>query len=392
MPLFILGDNYTLQKKLFHRLQAEESPSGSLVLPSPGARSDTSSTMGLFSPSPTVPARSLTSPISSSDGSPFKRQRSDPCEDAVSSLDMVQKGMLQIRVKKPSGILPAEFTETDDFVERAEVPQSRFKVDSNFLPDFDRTEDDTQSPNLPPPTIRRFGSTHPDIASPQYILHMLKQSVDRNLSHLFLKPNGIYLIVIGLEDIVTDPLIQYENLFYWLRLIHSHVEPADIRRIIVVGMYSKSNLQGEESQIIQCVEYLNSAIREQMRQNYSLPMKEGGYVFICDLDAPHDLLYLCACIRMCVEVFIDQAWYFQKEFFESVFMPFESYRKVCADVIKQSKNKVVVRRSKVERLYQQRSELPSNFWDTLNIYSSALCSDKSGGECEATQQGIINDN
>ena len=376
MPLYILGDNYTIQKELFHRLQNEESPSSSLVLPSPGARSDSSSTAGFLSPSPTVPVRSLSSP---SPNAHFNRQISEPVSDNLSSLDTVKKHM---RSKKlPVGsTLPSEFTETDEFIERAAVPQSRFKVDEMFLPDFDRTEDETQSLNLPPPPMRRFGSTHPEIAAPQYVLHMLKQSVDRNLSHLFLKPNGIYLIAIGLEDIVADPLIQYENLFYWLRLIHSHVKPTDIRRIIVVGMYTKSELQVEESKIVQCVQYLNSAIREQMRQNYSLPIKEGGYVFICDLDAPNDLLYLCGCIRMCVEVFIDQAWYFQREFFDSVFMPFESYKKVCSDVIKQSKNKVVLRRSKVERFYQQRSDLPSNFWSTLNIYSSVLFTEKDGGK------------
>lgn len=374
MPLYILGDNYSLQKELFHRLQNEESPHSSHVLPSP--RSETSS---LVSPSPTVPIRSISHPLSPE--AVFHRQRSDPVKDEMRSLDQVQKGMAQMRLKKPNtSTFPPEFIETDEFLERAAVPQSRFKVDSNFLPDFDRTEDESQGLNPPPRPIKRYGSTHPEIASPQYVLHMLKQSVDRNLSHLFLKPNGIYLIAIGLEDILADPLIQYENLFYWLRLIHSHVKPTDIRRIIVVGMYRKSELQGEETKIIQCVHYLNLAIHEQMRQNYSLPIKEGGYVFICDLDAPNDLLYLCGCIRMCVEVFIDQAWYFQRTFFDSVFMPFESYKKVCSEVIKQSKNKVVLQRSKVERFYQHRSEVPSNFWSTLNIYSSTLSDEKSEGK------------
>ena len=382
MPLYILGDNHQVQIELFHRLQSEESPSTSLVLPSPGARSDTS-TLQLLSPSPTVPMRSLSVANTPSPDPFYTRQLSEPVEsDNLTSLHTVKKGVTQMRNKKPppSSTFPPEFTETDEFVIRASVPQSRFKVDLNFLPDFDRMDDETPVSNHPPPRMKRYGSTHPEIGYPQYVLHMLKQSVDRNLSHLFLKPNGIYLIAIGLEDIVADPLIQYENLFFWLRLIHSHVKPTDIRRIIVVGVYSKLELQVEESKIIQCVQHLNAAVREQMRQNYSLPVREGGYVFICNLDAPNDILYLCGCVRMCVEVFIDQAWYFQREFFNSVFMPFESYKTVCSEVIRQSKNKVVLRRSKVERIYQQRTEIPNNFWNTLNLYSSVLYTEKSEGK------------
>ena len=382
MPLYILGDNYHVQKELFRRLQNEESPSSSLLLPSPGAHSN-SSTAPLLSPSPTIPFRSLSVASTPTEAALFSRQQSEPAGgDNLAPLGVVKKGMIQMRNRKlPLSTFPAEFTETDEFLERAAVPEGRFKVDSNFLPDFNRSDDDDSlSLHSPPRTVKRYGSTHPEIGSPQYVLHMPRQSVDRNLSHLFLKPNGIYLITIGLEDIVGDPLIQCENLFFWLRQIHSHVKPTDIRRIIVVGVYSKSELQVEECKIIQCVEHLNLAIGEQMRQNYSIPMKEGGYVFIYNLDAPNDLLYLCACIRMCAEVFIDQAWYFQREFFDSVFMPFESYKRVCSDVIKMSKNKVVLRRNKIERLYQQKPELPSNFWSTLNIYSSVLYTDKSPGE------------
>lgn len=381
MPLYILGDNYHVQKELFHRLQNEESPSQSLFLPSPGTHSNSSSAP-LLSPSPTIPFRSLSVASTPTPDPFYSRQQSEPV-DNLTSLDMVKKGMSQMRNKKlPLSKFPLEFTETDEFIERAAVPEGKFKVDMNFLPDFNRADDDDSlSLNSPPRTMKRYGSTHPEIGSPQYILHMLRQSVDRNLSHLFLKPNGIYLITIGLEDIVGDPLIQYENLFFWLRQIHSHVKPTDIRRIIVVGVYSKSELQVEEAKIIQCVEHLNLAISEQMRQNYSLAVKEGGYVFIYNLDAPNDLLYLCACIRMCAEVFIDQAWYFQREFFDSVFMPFESYKRVCSDVIKMSKSKVVLRRNRIERLYQQKPELPSNFWSTLNIYSSVLYTENCGGKC-----------
>lgn len=390
MPLYVLGDNYSLKKELFHRLTTNDdsSTAASNFLSSPGARSNSSSwsetsvTPLLYANSPTsVPMRSLTTPTSSK----FLRQMSETnpphggSNEHLGSLEAVKAGVNQLKRKSYPTFLPPEFTDSDEFIERAAVPQNRFKIDSNFLPDFDRTDEDAMSPSLNRPTVMRYGSTHPDIGSPQYILHMLRQSVDRNLAHLFLKPNGIYLIAIGLEDIVADPLIQYENLFFWLRLIHTHMNPTDIHRIIVVGMYTKSQLQVEESKILQCVEHLNTAIREQMRQNYNLPVKEGGYVFFLDLDAPNDLLYLCGCVRMCVEVFIDQAWYFHRDFFNSVFMPFESYKTVCSEVIRQSKNKVVLQKHKVKRLYQQNTEIPTNFWSSLNIYSSVLCTPESGG-------------
>ena len=383
MPLFILGDNYLLQKQLFQRLQNEYGAS-QLPLCSPCSHTSAASQFTILSPTGSNSGRSLSSPISpdpsTSATDKLLRQRSQPVGDSVASLDATL-AQLGSQKTKYDGLLPPEFTQTDDYIERAKVPACHFKIDSTHLPFFDRTNEDLQSLQAPP-KIHRYGSTHPEIASPNFVLHMLKQSVDRNLAHLFLKPNGIYLIVIRLEDIVANPLLQYENLFYWLRLIHTHVEPADIRRIIIVGMYSKSELQGEEGSILECVDHLNSAIREQMKQNYNLPILEGGYIFIFDLDAPNDLLYLCACIQMCVEVFIDQAWYFQRQFFETVFTPFDFYKKVCADVVKQSRNKVVVRKSKIEQLYVYKTELPERFWETLKIYSSALCAEKNTGECE----------
>ena len=409
IPLYILGDNHSLQKELFKLLRTEHG--ASIASPSPTTPGVTSpicaaSPQAMRSPSailspagaaastpgtaPSTPGTASSTPLRASSAplSSVPEARS-PGQKRNSQQDTLPPLPGQ-RMRKASNSLPSEFAESDDFVERAEVPSGRFKIDSIFLPDFDKASGDLQKSHAPP-IIHRSDSTHPEISYTQYVLHMLKQSVDRNLSHLFLKRNGIYLIVIGLEDIVADPLIQYDNLFFWLRLIHTHVEPAEIRRIIVVGMYRRSELLGEESrsQIIQCVQHLNVAIREQMKQNYSLTIKEGGHVFIYDRDAPTDLLYLCACIQMCVEVFIDQAWYFQKEFFRSVFTPFDSYRFVCSEVLRQSKSKVVVRRQKVEHLYQSRSGLPENFWETVQIYSSAMCAEKSSGEWRVWGTGCV---
>ena len=363
IPLFILGDNFMMRNRLFQLLKADD-------VQSPGAKSDNASPKVLSPYSPT-PA-SLSSPISSSQN-PITSPSSipeDEKEDVATPLRPVPASRGSRRHKKDS------LDNSDHYISRARVPDGKFEIDTRDLPDLnvDGKDIDPETPVRPPRNLPRQVSHHPPIAQREYILHMFTQKVDRQFAHLFLKPSGIYLIAIALDDIVDDPLIQYENLFNWLRLIHTHVRPDEIRRVIVVGMYRKSQVHGDS---LKCVQHLNTTLRDQTKQTLVIPLKERGYVFMFNLDqAQTEIQYLCTCIRSCMDVFIDRSWYFERQFFEYVFMPFNGFRNVCS--------KLMVKRGMIESSHSiaklcDAERLPERYFETLAAYAPAFISTSGGG-------------
>ena len=354
IPLFVLGDSFTLRKELFKLLKMDDVAIGLEA----GALAGTPHSVT----SPGVP----THPHLLNGG-----VTSHPTEkDNITPIENVER---VLAAKRGAGPPLKELAESDDCIERAEISMSKFEIDPTSLPDFD-IKDEPRTPMRPPPEFKRQVSTRPLIADKQYVLHMLKQNVDRRFAHLFFKSSGLYLIAVGLDDFVADPLIQYDNLFYWLRLIHTHVQPEEIKRVIVIGMYKKKEVQEQEDLILQCVQHLNVAIRDHMKQNYVIPMKEKGFVFMFDLNNPvTESQYLCACIKSLTEVFVDQAWYFKQPFFETVFTPFEGLRKVCISLAATAKHRVVLSAKDVKKLYAPK-DVPDKYFQTLAAYSSACIS------------------
>lgn len=357
IPLFILGDNFMMRNKLFQLLQADD-------LQSPGSNASPK----ILSPHSPTPA-DLTSPNSSSQN-PIVSPPSIPEDDVPTPLRPVPTYKGSKRHKQDS------LANSDEYILRARAPDGKFEIDAKDLPDLsvDGKDIDPETPVRPPRNLPRQVSHHPPIAQREYILHMFTQKVDRQFAHLFLKPSGIYLVVIALDDIVSDPLIQYENLFNWLRLIHTHVRPDEIRRVIIVGMYQKSQVHCDS---LKCVQHLNTALRDQTKQTLVIPLKEKGYVFTFNLDqAQTEIQYLCTCIRSCMDVFIDRSWYFEKQFFDYVFTPFNGFRNVCS--------KLMVKRGMIESSQRiaklcDAEQLPEHYFETLAAYAPAFISTTGGG-------------
>ncbi len=378
LPLFILGDNFRLRNKLFQLLsQADDISSGSLdtnSLHSPSVKSEGAALPpGIASPSHDH--------LSVSDGGSLEAL--DAEEDVATPIEVVQKGLAAAAIKRRLSLSLKELSESDRCIERALVLMKKFEIDPKSLPDLENEpskDDAANTPRRNPRQFSRMFSTRPEIAEWQYILNMLKKGVERQFAHLFLRSSGLYLIAVGLDDFVHEPLIQYENLCYWLRLIHSHVRPEEIKRVIVVGMYQKTEVQEQEELILECVTHLNTAIREQLKQVYGIPLKEKGYVFMFDLDNPTtETQYLCTCIRSLTEVFVDQVWYFRQEFFETVFRPFEKFKKVCVSLVELAKQKAIVQATEVEKLYAPQ-QVPDMYLETLSAYSSACIFPEQRGE------------
>ena len=361
-PLFILGDNSQLQKRLFDLLSSDNPVSDSHSLCSPAVESSLSPNIA-GSPHPAA-----ASPISS-DGNPLLSPNSK--EDVLTPLHDVQRG-LAVKMRRGSC---RELSESDKCIERAEVHVNKFEVETSSLPNL--AKHDATTPLQSRPQYGRQFSTRPQIAKQQFILHMLKKDVDRQFAHIFLKSSGIYLVVIGLDDVLGDPLIQYENLFYWLRLIQTHIRPDELKRVIVVGMYRKSEVQRCDL-ILKCVQHLSTAIRDQMKQNFCLPTEEKGFVFMFDLDdAQTDLQYLCASIKSLMDIHIDQAWFYFRDYFESVFLPFDSFRKVCTQLSQVGKHKVAEPSKNIRKVIG--SPLPNKSFETVAAYATG-CIDSKGGE------------
>jgi len=58
------------------------------------------------------------------------------------------------------------------------------------------------------------------------------------LQHIFMKPSGVTILVIGLDSFLDDPYIEYTKMQSTLSLIHAHASPKGTH-VIVVGVYDR---------------------------------------------------------------------------------------------------------------------------------------------------------
>lgn len=294
-------------------------------------------------------------------------------QDVATPLESVKHALSQNRRGRASA--KDILYDSDQYIVRAIIPSSKFDIDPE-LPEFASKKDDQamSEPTTPMrPPVHRQVSAPPEVVVRRYILQMLRPEVDRQFTHIFLKSSGIFLIVVSLEEIIAEPLIQFENLFYLLRLIHTHMKPTDLKRVIVVGMYRSSALpEHHRYRLLQCVNHLNAAMRAaQMNQNFGLPLKEGGFVFLFDCDHPKtELLYLCACIRSLMDVFMERAWHFRRNYYEAIFMPFENFSKVLARLASSNRKKAVESLANIRR--HIGADVPDKYYETLAMLSPAF--------------------
>ena len=174
------------------------------------------------------------------------------------------------------------------------------------------------------PKITRMLSVK-NMANRHYVPQMFTAGFERRFAHIFLRTAGLYLVTGWLKDLADDPLIQFENLSFWLRLVQQRTV-GDEKRTIIVGMY---NSQEKESlpQILSYVDILSEALHESdlhkqlFDQNqYKRPASgKHNYVFKFDVAHAVDSCYeLYSRIEQCMDLFVEKTY----RFYPSVLIKF----------------------------------------------------------------------
>ena len=332
IPLMILGDIHVRCKELFNYLsgsgQLENSnEEESQVSTRSGSNAEEGTTLVTCFNVPFCSSSASSTPKSGSSG--YESRESSP--DLVTSRDRTAAGG---RARDPP------LFQSDKYVQRLSVSHS-----------------------LAPLTMPIRIASQIHIHYIHYILNMFTHEIDRKFVHLYLRQSGVYLVVVSLEDLVEDPVIQFENLLFWLRLVQTYVGPNGIKRVMVVGM-SDGHMDGEREK--ECRTNLEGALREAEFQH----MYVRGVISVMPFDRSRpkmSLEYLCKCIRKCMEDMISRAWHMDWNFYNNVFWPFNGLTKVLQSL--SYSQEMLMPADSILSLYKYTC---SNFFDTLAAYSPGL--------------------
>ena len=243
---------------------------------------------------------------------------------------------------------------------------------------FDRTPSYPGNGMAAPTRIARQSSRAPPTGSRRYILQLPHRSLDRRFTHIFFRRSGIYLITVGLGEMMGDPLIQFENLCYWLRQVQTYVGPENVKRILIVGMHETNPGDGPRLEKIKSfIVKLDHAIREADFKEQIMEVSRKMSVISFNLSlAEESVRLLCQCVNSCMDVMIERIWCYENEsVFKTMFEPFTQLSNVAAKI---SGIKAVIATSKdIEECYNY-SDL--EFKETLANYSPACISPD--GDCK----------
>ena len=228
-----------------------------------------------------------------------------------------------------------------------------------------------------PSGLLRQHSTAPPTGKKHYILQLPQKNLNRHFTHITFRRSGIFLLTVGLVEMMGDPLIQFENLCYWLRQVQTYVGPENVKRIIIVGVHD--TLPGDLARLSKIdlfIWKLNQAIREnEFKQIMEISRERMTLPF--NLSAPEESIKdLCRCINKCMDVMIERAWCYEKKFFESTFQPFTQLGNVLTKVA--SINSIVANSQDLEGCYNYEDK---NYKKTLANYSQSCINPD--GECKS---------
>ena len=201
--------------------------------------------------------------------------------------------------------------------------------------------------------------------SRNYILNLFTQEMDRRLTHLFLRQSSVFIVLVSLEDVIADPVIQLENLLYWLRLVQTYVEPSGVPRVVIVGMCD-GPMDGQVEQ--QCLSHLEGAIRDQEFQHVF--SKNNVSLIHFNRSAPMDCVpHLCLAIDKCVDAMVQRVWHFNRPSFDLMFSPFTGLTEILIKIDRWPQ--IVASADDLHSMYKFYDE---HYFSTLAAYSSALIS------------------
>lgn len=301
IPVFILADNSTTAQKLFSSMTSELAPPRR------------SNSVGILNHMPQ--GSDMHSFHSNSDNA-----YPDGCKDQLSSLPTCLNKANKITFP----------IDSDSYVIRKEISPSLLN----------------SSPATTPgarPTYKRTPSlVEQDIAMKRYTMQMFVKEFDRRFAHIFFRTSGLFLVTATLKELADDPLIQHENLSLWLRLIQSCMRCADEKRVIIVGMYDRQQVE-DFSQVQKYIKHLNHALQENdlnkqlLNQNRN-PRQSGvdnnhQYVFMFDTSRESESCFeLFNRMEECMDLFMGKARHFDKKFFESTFEAFDGLNVALREV------------------------------------------------------------
>ena len=245
---------------------------------------------------------------------------------------------------------------------------------------FDRTPSYPGNGAAHPMNISRQGSrSHaPQTGKKRYILHLPRQKLDQSFTHIFFRRSGIYLITVGLMEMMGDPLIQFENLCYWLRQVQTYVGPENVKRIIIVGVHDAT--PGDSARLTKIEKFtsrLERAIREADFKQI-MEISREKLIITYNLQTPEaSTKLLCQCINNCMNVMIERVWCYEQSsgFFEQTFQPFTQLSSVAGKV--SGMKSIVANSADIEDCYNYSDK---NYKKTLAIYCLACINPE--GECE----------
>ncbi len=346
VPLFILSDSPQIASLLFDYLTIDHSPRSSLLQP---------------------PSTHPTAVSCSSDVSDPKFEERNSTLEASGDME---------------ALLGKKGPKTNKLWFRFDSDQSmrRGSLCSNYA----NSEHSPTTPITLKPTqkIIRMVSVK-NTASRHYIPQMFLPGFERRFAHIFLRTAGLYLVTGWLKDLADDPLIQYENLSFWLRLIQQRTH-GDEKRTIIVGMYDSQEVDDME-QITKYVDVLSEALHESdlhkqlFDQNqYKRPASgKHSYVFKFDIAHPVDSCYdLYSRIEQCMDLFAEKTYRFYPECFERVFKAFDGLNVALRELA--SMKKIVASSEDLKTLCRQK---PGYALGTMQAYSPSLINPSIPGMC-----------
>ncbi len=288
------------------------------------------------------------------------------------------------------GMFRRMLSEPDEALNRAMTSPQNFDGIGSVLSSLSLEHATFPNGNSHPVGIARQASTAPPTGKKRYILQLPQKNLNRHFTHIFFRRSGIFLITVGLVEMMGDPLIQFENLCYWLRQVQTYISPENVKRIIIVGVHD--TLPGDLAhlnKIDSFIRKLNQAIREnEFKQIMEISHERTILPF--NLSDPEESIKdLCKCINKCMDMMIERAWCYEKEFFMSTFQPFTQLGSVLSKVALISS--IVASSQDLEGCYNFEDK---NYKKTLANYSQSCINPK--GECKSlcmsawcVQYGVI---
>lgn len=273
------------------------------------------------------------------------------------------------------------------------TPSPQIKKQASAMKQFSPKSDEFVERKLISDTLTRAEtsclrpSTKPAASLParNYILQLFFKDFSKLFAHVFFQEAGLFVIAVSCSELLKDSLSQYEKILNWLRLIQKQTKFADLKRIIIVGVFDGGceSLRSVQARI----SLLNKVLEENDMYNLQLfdqdtneavGAENRSYVFLFDVSQlAQSCSQLYMCIEKCVKVFAERAKRFNSENFKVLFEAFDGLSVALNEL---SSMRAVTMKTDDVLMNSDLPDKPSHAFETLKAYSTALMDRSISGE------------